>query len=382
MEKIKAYLPTGWEEKAKELGAMHRASGVIRSASSLLRLNMLYATNGGSFQMAATGMSMTEGIVMSKVAAHKRIGKSVEWLRWMAEEVCALGGATIKKPSFLGNRRVNLVDASDETTKGKEKDTWRLHYIFDLFEFQCKKMEITDNKEGERLTRHEFSEEDIVIADRIYCTMSGIEHVLQSRGDFVLRFKSKAFHLWDESGNRLDLLPHFRHLNPLESTDVRCYYKLSGGDLRPLRIVAMKKDAKSIAQSRRKMERKISKKQEKSISAETVELNEYVVLATSLDYTNEQILELYRARWQIEQVFYRLKSLFGYGDVPSKNPDTVKAWFYAKLLLAALCESILKRMSFPPELDRVIVDIVGAQFVERIVCDSQMGYADSVGFHT
>jgi transposase len=87
------------------------------------------------------------------------------------------------------------------------------------------------------------------------------------------------------------------------------------------------------------------------------------VLATSLDYTNEQILELYRARWQVEQVFQRLKTLFGYDNVPSKRDDSVKAWFYGKLLLAALCESILKKVPFPPELDAKIADIIGAQFM-------------------
>ena len=62
MEKTKKILPAGWEEKARELGAMSRESGVIREASSLLRLNMLYTTNEGSFQAAATGLAMTEGI--------------------------------------------------------------------------------------------------------------------------------------------------------------------------------------------------------------------------------------------------------------------------------------------------------------------------------
>jgi len=76
-----------------------------------------------------------------------------------------------------------------------------------------------------------------------------------------------------------------------------------------------------------------------------------------------QILELYRARWQIEQVFYRLKSLFGYNNVPSKRDDTVKAWFYGKLMLAALCERILKDVPFPPALDAKIIDIITAQFV-------------------
>jgi hypothetical protein len=363
MKEITKTLPTGWEAKARELGAMQRDSGVIRSADTLLRLNMLYITNEGSFQMAAMGMALTEGIVMSKVAAAKRIRKSGEWLRWMAKELCATQGATIEKPAFLAGRDVKLVDASDETTPGKDKNTWRLHYVFNLFEFQCPSMEVTTNKEGERLTRHEVCEKDIMIADRIYCTMSGIEHVLENKGDFILRFKSKAFKLYDETGKPFDLLPFMRHLKPLENTDIHCYYKLSDGTFRPLRIVAMKKEAKAIEECKRRMARKVRRKQEKAVQADTVELNEYVVLATSLDYTNEQILELYRARWQIEQVFYRLKSLFGYGDVPSKRDDTVKAWFFGKLLLAALCESILKRMSFPPELDPLVVGIVGAQFM-------------------
>lgn len=340
----------------------------------MLRLNMLYATNDGSYQMAATGMRMTEGIEMSKVAAFKRIGKSGEWLRWMARELCAAEGSTIPKPTFLGERDVLLVDASDETTRGRDKDTWRLHYVFNLFAFQCASAQITGNGsgEGERLTRHEIKAGGIYVADRIYCTIIGMEHVLCGGGDFLLRFKSKAFKLYDEGGTEMELLPRLRGLKPLESAEVRCFYK-DGGQLRPVRIVAMRKEEEAIKACHRKMKRKVSKKQEKQVQADTMELNEYIVVATSLGYTNDQILELYRARWQIEQVFYRLKSLFGYGNTPNKLPETASAWFYAKLLLAALCECIHKRMSFPPELDPILCDLVGAQFMERAVPDSQMG---------
>jgi transposase len=101
------------------------------------------------------------------------------------------------------------------------------------------------------------------------------------------------------------------------------------------------------------MARTASKKQEKPVQQDTAELNEYIVLATNLADTNEQILELYRARWQIEQVFFRLKSLFGYGDAPGTNPKSVKAWFYGKLLVAALCEAIIKAESFSPEEEKL-----------------------------
>jgi len=363
MTTITDFLPNNWEARAKELGAMRRDSGVIRSAKSLLRLNMLYTTNNGSFQMAALGMFLTEGIEISKPACAKRIRNSGEWLRWMASELCATQGAIVERPAFLGDKRVLLIDATDETTRGKNKNTWRLHYAFDLFGFSCDSVELTTNKEGERLTRYEVSPNAVYIADRIYCTMSGIEHILAGNADFLIRFKSKAFILYNEAKERIDLLPSLRGLNAFESTDIHCFYKLPSGTLQPIRIVAMKKDAKAIEETKRKMTRKVQRKQEKATQVDTIELNEYVILITSLDYTNEQILELYRARWQIEQVFYRLKSLFGYDNVPSKRDDTVKAWFYGKLMLAALCESILKRVPFPPELDAKIVDIIGAQFM-------------------
>jgi len=347
IDEITQYLPENWKELSKEAGAFTRARN-IKTPEDLLALNMLYITNEGSFQITSAMMKLARGISVNKNAVYERITKSGEWLRRMSQSLCQTQGAGIKKPEFLGEKHVKLIDASDETTRGKDKTTWRLHYVFDLFEFSATSIELTTNKEGEKLTRHAVSKNDVIIADRIYCTISGIEHVLSNEGDYLLRFKSKAFHLYDESGDRIDLLPHFRRLNPLENTDIRCFYKISTRELRPIRIVAMKKEAIAIESCKRKMARKVSKKQEKEVYPETIELNEYVVLATSLDYTNEQILELYRARWQIEQVFYRLKSLFGYGEVPSKNEETVKAWFYGKLFLAALCESILKSDSFSP----------------------------------
>jgi hypothetical protein len=320
----------------------------IKSEEDLLALNMYYITNNGSFQMTSALMKAARGISVNKNAVYERITASGEWLRLLAQGLCQRQEACFVKPKFLGEKRVKLVDASDEVTKGKDKSTWRLHYAFDLFNFSCSSMEVTTNKEGEKLTRYAVKNDEIVIADRVYSTITGMEHVLANGGDFVLRFRHKAFTLYNEAGERIEILPQINYLNELESTEIRCYYKLATGELRPVRIVAMKKDDKSAKESLRKIKKTASKKQI-TFSTEATEQTEYVVLITSLDYTNEQILELYRARWQIEQVFYRLKSLFGYGDVPSKNEEAVKAWFYGKLFLAVLCETILKTECFSPK---------------------------------
>jgi len=362
-EEVKRYLPEGWEEKAKEQGALKRRRN-IKTADELLVLNLLHVKDGGSFQATSIMMKLTAGISLDKNAVYNRITSSWEWLRWMAEGVCRKQGMTIPKPEYLGSKRVRLIDASDMSLIGSKGSDYRLHYDFNLFEFCCNSMELTTTKEGETLTRYEVGQDDVIIADRIYGTITGIEHVLAGSGSFILRLRTKAFNLYDSSGQPVKLLPSVQHLNELESTDIQCFYKLPTGVLRPIRIVVMKKDVQAIAGSMRKLRLRASKKQLNPVQAETALLNEYIVVATNLDYTNNQVLELYRARWQIEQVFYRLKSLFGFGEIPSKNENSVKAWFYGKLLLAALCEAIVRAECFSPQEEFAFFGITSQKHLE------------------
>jgi IS4 transposase len=73
-------------------------------------------------------------------------------------------------------------------------------------------------------------------------------------------------------------------------------------------------------------------------------------VATSLgaEVSSSSVLELYRARWQIELAFKRLKSLFEYDQIPIKVEESIHTWFYGKLLLAALCETIVNKGRFSP----------------------------------
>jgi hypothetical protein len=340
-------LPKGWEEKAKELGALVRGRN-IKTTEELFALLMTYIGNDVSMQTTSTIFSLTMGIKLAKSAVFHRIKSSCEWMRWMAKELCENEGMAIPKPEFLGKRSVILVDASDEAVHGSKKSDYRLHYAFDLFQFKSREIELTKAAEGEKLSRYKVMQGDVFIADRTYCTIRGIEHILEGQGEFLLRYRSNAFNLYNEDGEKVDLLSCIRHLNEYESTDIRCFYKLPNHNRRPIRIVVMKKDKAAIEQAKRKMLQKASKQQREAAKVETLELNEYIVLATNLEFTNTQILELYRVRWQIEQVFYRLKSLYNYDEVPCENPETAQAWFYGKILLGALCEKIIKQHVFSP----------------------------------
>jgi hypothetical protein len=88
---------------------------------------------------------------------------------------------------------------------------------------------------------------------------------------------------------------------------------------------------------------------DKELSEAQKAYNRYVILITSItDVAPELILGLYRQRWQIEMAFKRLNPLFGYHEIPVHIEQSTQAWFYGKLLLAALCETWVNKGRFSP----------------------------------
>jgi len=364
LSELTKYLPEGWEAAARETGAFKRGRK-IKTAEDLLELILLHNTEGGSFGTTATLITFATAMQISKQSVYERIQGSWPWLKWMAEKMCQTHHFSMEKPEWL-DRELVTIDGSEMSVKGSKQGDWRLHLGFDIFNFRYRTIEITDVKEGEKLSRHVVQKGDIVLADRMYGNIQAMEHVRRSEADFILRYRTRAFNLYDENGHKIELIERFKGLNAMESTSVHANYYHEGKRY-PVRIVAMRKDDEAIEQTKRKMHKKLNRQRGQTPSAESLLFNEYIVVATSLDcsYTNNQVLELYRARWQIEQVFLRLKSLFDFGDVPSKNDDSVKAWFYGKLFIAVLCETILKTECFSPEEEKYLRSIGFVKSVEE-----------------
>ena len=97
--------------------------------------------------------------------------------------------------------------------------------------------------------------------------------------------------------------------------------------------------------ARRKL-RRVASKNGKQLKPETLEFAGYVfvlaTLAPGLLDTNA-ILDLYRARWQIELCFKRLKSLLRLGHLPKQSDESARAWIQAKLLTALLIERLTEQ---------------------------------------
>ena len=73
-ERIIEMISEGWEEKARELGALTRSRN-ISAASDLLKLNLLHLTSGGSFGGTSAMLKLSEGFDLNKTLCMKGSAK-------------------------------------------------------------------------------------------------------------------------------------------------------------------------------------------------------------------------------------------------------------------------------------------------------------------
>lgn len=337
---ITRFLPAGWQELARSTGALKRARQV-RSADVLLRLVFLYAASGLSLQQAAARASAAGLARLSNVALMKRMRSAEPWLRALTELMFAEGWRNTSLEALPSERQVKIVDATHVRVSGSSGTDWRLHYVLRLPSLTCDFAEVTDAKGGETYTRIPVQAGDIILGDRGYCHREGVAHVVDRGGDVVVRLNANSFPLLSTDGDRFELLSAMRSLKEHEPGSWMVRFEADGRSY-AARLCAVRKSV-SAAQSAKERLLKTARKKGKTVREETLELAEYIfVLATpGLDaLTAEQVLELYRARWQVELGFKRLKSLFDVGSAPNRDQGAVRSWIYGKLLAVLLIERL------------------------------------------
>ncbi len=341
-ECLKRFLPDEWEEMAQQLGVWRRQPRSLASTEALLRLLLIHLADGCSLR--ETVVRAREGGLadISDVAMMKRLQASGEWLRWMAFQLLQRRGVSCTPPSWLSGYNVRTVDASVVCEPGSTGTDWRVHYSLRLFGLHCDEFHLTGPRVGESFVRFQVSPGDLMLGDRAYGHVKGFRYVLDQGGHFLTRLKNKAFGLCDAGGRGRSLA---ELLTPLEIGEVGHWSLLAqvkGQPDLPLRICALRMSEEAAEQAIRRATKEQRKKQ-RTLDPETLALHRYIVLATSLPeaISARQALELYRARWQIELAFKRMKSIMGLGHLPKGKEESAKAWLHGKLLVAFLAQALI-----------------------------------------
>ena len=339
-EVLKSYLPDGWQGQAKARGAFQR-SRKVKDAEALLRLILIHVAGDCSLRMAALRAGQAGVCEVSDVAVWLRLRGSARWLSWIAAELARRRMAALPEGWHQGQRRLCVVDSTALHQPGSEGTDWRLHYALDFPSLACIDHQVTDAKTGESLCMFDFQPGQVVLPDRNYGRRAQIAHVMEQGADILVRLGLNALPLHDASARPFDLLAHLRLLAPGEAGDWPVHFIHED---KPIvgRLCALRKSEAAAARERTRI-RRVARKKRRRVSVEALEAAGYVFVFTSLSASvpAATVLELYRARWQVELAFKRLKSLLALSQLKKHDPDSARAWIAAKLVLALLIEEML-----------------------------------------
>ena len=339
-EILQQFLPSDLDASAREHGAFRRARGEIQNAEVLLRLLLLHVAGGLSLEQAVVRARENQLVNISAVGLFKRLRSSGPWLVWLTAELVK----TLSKDwddALWKGRPIRVLDATDIEEPGPTGTDWRLHYSLRLPQLSCDFLQLTDVHGGETLKRLPVAKGDIVLCDRGYSHRQGVAQVLDQQADVVVRLNSGAFPLEDAQGESVDLAKLVERLKVGEVGEWPVWFE-HAGQRHQLRLCVLRKSEVSAARAKRKAEKKARKKGSQ-VRPETLKLAAFVLVLTSLpdSWGAALVLELYRARWQVELAFKRLKQLLAAGHVPKTTDASSLAWLQAKILTALLIEHMI-----------------------------------------
>lgn len=339
-EALLAFLPWGWQDKAKELGALRRCRK-FASAEALLRTLLIHLADGCSLRETAVRARYGNIASASDVALLKRLKASGEWLRWMAVEIMSEWVERQPSAIFGKDLHVRIIDGSTIQEPGSTGSTWRIHYSIHLPSLQCDEVHVTAPEVGESFKRFTVHPGELFIGDRGFAHREGISHVINGGGDVLVRINLTNLPLAEADGTPFPLLARLRTLTGARLGDWDVWMPYNNA-LIPGRVCAIKKNKQAAESARRKALKENGRKGH-TVRPETVEAAGYTFVFTTLDrrFNPTTILEIYRGRWQIELVFKRLKSIIGLGHLKKTDTEAAKAWIHGKLFVAFLIEALI-----------------------------------------
>lgn len=311
-EVVQTRLPKEWQEQARMHLAWRRQRG-LRSISDLLRALLVYAYCG--YSVRELGMwAVLKGIgSLSERAWRKRLDQSRAWIAWLLNEVLA----SHQTPSWLVQAvgRVLIVDASRFKTLAGTGDDVRLHLSYDLRAGKMEQVQLTDRHQAESLAHFGWREGDLVITDAGYKVGTSVELTQQSKSVVLQRSCASHLSIQDKEGQSISLRARVRRQAADSLREFTAWVQLpKSGQRGQVRVLCYRLPEEPAKKARDRKEAKLKKKYGRKYNRELVWWASWVILVSTADaavWSGADLVRLYRARWQIELFFKRLKQCVG-----------------------------------------------------------------------
>ena len=358
---IEAVLPSSFRTRATELKLVNpqlpeHLGAKVTDIGQILRLVLYQVGRNIGQQPAAAAFGAAGLLDISHVALHKWMKKLGPYLAELVSAMVASEHASFAPERWAGYELVG-VDATCVQRPGAKGTTSRIHRALRLTDLRVIHAEVTDHSGGETFKRFVPRPGQLWIADRGYSNPPGIAWVKGQGGEVLVRHNRGSLPLYDAQGHAIDVLKKLRKLRkPGWMRQWQAFVYPEGGDRIEGRLCAVRLPKDKAAEARERLRRE----QGAELTADSLAMADFVVVFTTVPsnkLSTDQILQLYRLRWQIELDFKRDKSITGLDLLPNFRADTIQSWIYAKLLLHQILSKLADSSSaFSPT---ALVDALG-----------------------
>ena len=355
-EKILKHLPKDIEEKAVELGVIERKRE-IKNAKDLLKMLMIYANEKISIKILSFIASALKIAEISDRAWSKKILKTTEWLKYILNGI--LG--KIQKTPVKNKRKIKLIDCSTILQIGKEQNQARMHTCFNLNIGTVEQVELTDHHVAEGINHYKIDAGDIIIGDTGYCRAKSISQIVTQKADAIIRMSPNLCPIYDESGKKINIYKTVKK-HKKESFELEGYVKFEKEKIK-VRLIISPLPKEKLARAIYRKKRAAQKNKTRAARPETLEYAKWVMIITTLDkeYSTEDILEIYKIRWQIELLFKRMKQHLSAQRIPKGSEEYAKVIVYIWLITWSIVE-------------------IGAINIEKILINKNEGNLEKISF--
>jgi len=342
-----SFFPDNWTELASSTGALKKLRK-DKEIENYMRTLLIHFACGFSMRDTVTRAKLANLADITDVALLGRLKKAKDWLHSLCVALFEEQGIALNNES---NFQVRLFDATNVKEPGKTGSLWRIHYSVRLPSLTCDFFKLTATKgqgTGESFFQFSIKKGDYIIADRGYSTAAGIHHVVSKKAYVMVRVNTQSLPILNQKGDQFPLLDKVTAIK--RTGTLRSWRVLIPGRSDAVvkgRVCAIRKTKEAIRLAHKRL-RRSAQKRGHSIKPETLEYAKYVIVFTTYpeeSFSDFEILEWYRIRWQVELIFKKFKQVAQVGHLPKHGGDSSKAWLYGKFFVALLTEKLIEHAS-------------------------------------
>jgi len=339
-------LPSDWQEQALQLKAWQRLRK-LATVAQLLRALLMYAACGFSFRQLGLWATVVGVGCLSERAWRKRVERAQEWIKWLLGALLGSQQAPGWLPTTSG--RVLLIDASRLKLPAGSGEDVKVHSAYNLGVGRLEDVTVTDRHSAEGLGHFALRKGDVAVTDAGYPLGSSVQQG-QAQGAYgVHRFSAHQVRLERADGQKIDLKRLVKHQAYGTVREYQVWvWDPSHCERFAIRLIISLLPRKQAMQARARKRARIRLKKGPKANVAPAWWAGVILLGTTLpqeQWSSQDVVKLYRARWQIELLFKRLKQGLQLHLLPVKQWQRAQAYVHLCLLVWCLQEQAAQELS-------------------------------------